>query len=538
MGGGTPNYFNFSNGIIITGLCRDGGGEKMKLCVVGIGGCGGKVAEEFLQNMDIAIMKKSLGEHVSLGGVKGLWIEADVQETDSQNFFRSLNAGYYPGFFIPHDVIGSGSKTSQYINDVYGYDLKSQGFVREAQYLKAIFEIFETDHQLQEAAMSEYNGDANPILNGTWASIRRYTTLSDIKEGEDNSEQCDGILFAVSLGGGTGTGFINPVTKYIRAERGAYAVFVLAVLTEKGDDLQQRALEAKRDMGAAISLYDLVTKRSGQGVDAAILIDNQILMDKFGRDFAAIDRYIYQAMKPMVAGRHYPGEDPPSAAFRKKTMEGLDRPPILVPCYHREKISKDLKSLVKGALNEGRLFGCEPRKAEKAYVFTRGFIDLNDLVGEISSQTGLSSNLIEPWRKLGDNRWNEVLIILRNPYGTPGAHEIEGTLEKRVYDLIEMGLKYMNEHESDIIPKEPEITRKALKNYFYGEQGIKQKFEEAKSRIQRGAKPLFRDEVKIFETERRATEDVAEGEVVLRLEGLIRKISREEAEAVMRKGMA
>lgn len=120
----------------------------MRLCIVGIGGCGGHLAERFLKNQDVAPLKKSLGEHVSFGGVKGLWLEADVQETENQSFFGYLERGCYPGFFIPHDVIGSESKTSKLIVDRYGYDVKKQGFMRQAEFLKAVFEIFESDEEV------------------------------------------------------------------------------------------------------------------------------------------------------------------------------------------------------------------------------------------------------------------------------------------------------------------------------------------------------------------------------------------------------
>ena len=217
----------------------------MRLCIVGIGGCGGHLAERFLKNQDLTLLKKSLGEHVSFGGVKGLWLEADVQETENQDFFGPLDRGCYPGFFIPHDVIGSESKTSKLIVERYGYDVKKQGFMRQAEFLKAVFEIFESDEDVKRAALSEHESE-NPILRSAWDRIRPYTTLAGSKDNNNGSEMCDGILFIISLGGGTGTGFVNPVTRYIRSERPAYPVFVLGVLTEEGTDPQQRAKEAKR----------------------------------------------------------------------------------------------------------------------------------------------------------------------------------------------------------------------------------------------------------------------------------------------------
>jgi hypothetical protein len=472
----------------------------MKLCIVGIGGCGGHLAERFLKNQDVTLLKTSLGEHVSFGGVKGLWLEADVQETGNQNFFGSLDRGRYPGFFIPHDVIGTESKTSKLIVDRYGYDVKKQGFMRQAEFLKAVFEIFESDEDVKRAALSEHESE-NPILRAAWDRIRPYTTLAGPKDDNSGSEMCDGILFIVSLGGGTGTGFVNPITRYIRTERPAYPVFVLGVLTEEGVDPQQRAKEAKRDLGATISLYDLLTKKVGVGVDGVILIDNQIMVEKFGQDYSAIDDYIHQAMRPFVAGRHYPGEDPPSLAMREKFVEGLDRPSILVPCYCREKRHKDPEeNLVKKALSEGRLFGCDPGKAERAYVFTRGFMGQGEIVRAVARYTGLSEDRIEPWRKLGENHMDEILILLRNPYGEGRGCEVKGNLEYRLHRVGRMALKYMNDPESNLVAQGmPELTKRAIEDYFYGDDGIRERLKEGLLRIEKGEKPFFLNERNIFE---------------------------------------
>ncbi|MGC9514825.1 hypothetical protein [Methanocrinis sp.] len=478
----------------------------MRLCIVGIGGCGGHLAERFLKNQDVAPLKKSLGEHVSFGGVKGLWLEADVQETENQSFFGYLERGCYPGFFIPHDVIGSESKTSKLIVDRYGYDVKKQGFMRQAEFLKAVFEIFESDEEVKRAALSEHESE-NPILRAAWDQIRPYTTLAGPKAENSGVEMCDGILFVVSLGGGTGTGFVNPITRYIRSERPAYPVFVLGVLTEEGTDPQQRAKEAKRDLGATISLYDLLTKRVGVGVDGVILVDNQIMMEKFGQDYPSIDDYIYQAMRPFVAGRHYPGEDPPSLAMREKFIEGLDRPPILVPCFWREKRRKDPEEgLVKKALSEGRLFGCDPGRAERAYVFTRGFMRRDEIVKAVARQTGLSEDRIEPWRKLGENHADEILILLRNPYGEERGCEVKGNLEYRLHRVIRMALNYMDDPESNLVAEGmPELTRRAIEDYFYGNDGIRELLKEGLLRIERGDKPFFLNERNIFERSSRAS---------------------------------
>lgn len=469
----------------------------MTLCTVGIGGCGGNVSEKVLANQDVTLAGVSMGDHICLGGIKGIWIEADASETAKLKSFRRFDQGareYHPFFFIPMEALRSDSNTSQIMQQKYGYDLKKQGFHRQAEFLKAVFEIFDMDRDLKNAALEEYKYD-NPILRSTWSCIRPYTTMADSK----SSDKCDGILFIVSLGGGTGTGFINPITKYIRAERRAFPIFVLAVLTEEGLDKQQNAKEAKRNMGAVISMYDLLGKKKDQGVDGLILVDNQILFEKFGAgNFSRMDRYISQAMSPLLASRSYPGEDTTSLPIRTNFIEMVEFPPILVPCYSQGNSGSKEDDLVKKALVEGRLFGCDPKKADRAFVFSRGFLSASKLKEAVSLQTGLDTERISVWRKLSCES-SEVLVLLRNPYGTPGAHNVKGTLENRVHRIMTNALRYMDESEGEIISSGiPKRTEEALRNYFYGKEGMKKKIQDAMARVERGEKPIFQDELRIF----------------------------------------
>lgn len=473
----------------------------MKPFIVGIGGCGGKIAEKFLENQDVSILGSSLGDYTTFGGTKGMWLESDVQETIGQNFFKPLGASnncHYPCYYIPHSVLGSESKTSRLIQEKYGYDSMKQGFFRQAEFLKALFEIYETDKIVQRTALEEYQFD-NPILRTTWSKIKPYTTLSEAKSNGNGSDLCDSILFIVSLGGGTGTGFINPITKYIRAERSAYPVFVLGVLTEEGIDKQQRAKESKRDLGAIISIYDLLTKTRETGVDGLILVDNQILVEKFRGDYSTINRFICQSMKPMLALRHYPGENPPGLAIRQHFLEMLDIPPIFIPCYYRSGNKSSERHLVKRALDEGKLFGCNPKKADNAVIFARGFVDSNRIIKAVSDHIGLDKNRISIWRMLGDNRNNEITILLRNPYGEAGSYNIKGTIENRIYRITGMALSYIDEFTDELLEAgRPDRTTEALKNYFFGDSGLKTKLKNVMERIEQGKKPLFLDELKIF----------------------------------------
>lgn len=527
------------------------------------------MAEQFLRNQDVPILGRSLGEYLTFGEVKGLLLEAARMDAQDQNFFGPLDGGCYPGYYITHENIKDGSNLSKLVAERYGYDLKSPGFFRTADYLKAIFEIFDMDEGLQNEAIREYH-DKNPILSNMWRRIRPYTILSERGGGEsgedgepganeadkgsrynkknrnnkknNNSKLCDSILFTISLGGGTGTGFINPITRYIRRERPRFPVFVLGILTEKGTDQHLTADESQRDLGAVISMYDLLTKKIGEGVDGLILVDNQRMIERLFKknekmDYGKIDRAIYGAMKPLVESRHYPGMVSDSLAVRGGFIKGLDRPPILVPCYSSQKAAKNPEArLVETALDGGRLFGCDPREAEGAYVFTRGFLNLDKIADAVSAKLSERSRVVT-WSKLGDKRRNEVLILLRNPYGVAGAYKKEGTVEHRIYDIIEMAKVHIENHEKDIVPSSmPDHTKSALRSYFYGVDGLAKKLEEAKVRLEMGEKPFFQDELEIFREETQPVVEVPlPGPLAFypdELDKFVRKIVRDEQKEI------
>lgn len=480
----------------------------MKFCVVGIGGCGGKVAECFLQNEDLSIKaldRLTCSEYISAGGIKGIWLESDKNDAmNKQKFFGDLNSGAYPGFFIPHDRVSATSKTNETINSTYGYDVKKQGYFRDAQYLKAIYEIFETDGTIRNIAKGEF-GSNSPIFDGAWEAVRPYTTLG--------GGACDGILFIISLGGGTGTGFVNPIVNYIRGKGSVdYPVFVLAVLTEKGDlaDTEQFAKESRRNLSAISSMYDLVTKRDG--VDSLILVDNDVLLKRFNNNFAEVDQYLYEAMKPMVAGRDFPNSKPPSLALRQQFTGGVSLPPIMVPCFWSERIRPDSEvELVERALTEGKLCGCDPAQADWACVFSRGYLDSGEIRKAVMARTG-ATNQIPVWQKLGEDGRNEVLILLRNPYGTPDAKE--KNLEERLTGVIKTAIEYIDENRRDLLhlshesarsedeDQDLKLTKKmidVLEAFFYEDGGLRSELAKSLARINNGEKPFFLKELKIFD---------------------------------------
>lgn len=512
----------------------------MKLCIVGIGGAGGKITQEFLGNVDLDFQLLSCitkAEYVSPGMIQGIWLEADKNDAKNiQHFFGDMNEGCYPCFYIPHDAVADGCEVHRQVREKYGYDVKKQGFVRDAQYLKAIFEIFDTDEVIQQTVArtmtkqmveakggpSTSNGSAtiqapNPIFDSAWNAIRDFTTLGN--------GECDGILFIVSFGGGTGTGFINPIINHIRNEGKAdYPVFVLGVLTELGDfaDKAQFSKEGRRNLAAISALYDLLTK--GSGANGVIIVDNEILLKNFGKDFASANRFIHKIMQPVVAARDYPDEIPPSQAIAQHSSGGLRRPPIYVPLYASMPRSKDPEeALVRKALSEeGRLFGCTPEKSDFAMVFCRGFIDSDKIREALSRQTGIAPLNIWPMRKIGEGE-NEILILLRNPYGgDPKAYLKNNTLESRFCKVISLALQYISQRPEDLFYEGKEsgssgtdgkadqvrltaTSKETLKTFFFGADGSGKtsgfvfELKEARKRLRDGEKPFFINPLRIFQ---------------------------------------
>lgn len=518
----------------------------MKLFICGIGGAGGRIARNFLKNVDLDVemlSKITKAEHVSPGRVKGIWLESYKSDVDNQKFFKDLNQGGYPCFFIPQDIIPDSCELRSKFFEEYGYNIKKQGFVRDAQYLKAIFEIFETNTNIQMAACEDKyiqkiactmkgrdagNEVSNPIFDCAWEAIRPYTSLG----GGD----CNAILFIVSFGGGTGTGFINPIVDHIRAGgRTDFPVFVLGIFTDPGDlrEAGQVSLEGQRYLAAISSLYDLITK-GNVGATGIILIDNQILKKRAGSDRPSQNKFIYEVIKPMVVGKDYPDETPDATAQDKEFQRGLDWSPIFVPYYWSQPSGNDANKeevLVERALNEGMLFESSYEKADKAFVFCRGFIDAAKIMQAISAKTGLAPiRQIQVYRKIGEKN-DEILILMRNPYGDDAeAYKNEGTFENKFCKVIKSALKYMNSNVNDLfyegedsqkaanageeIPvKLTPTSRKALEKYYFGDEGyIKNdigktgglafRLKEAREKLKAGNKPnvepLFTVPLRIF----------------------------------------
>ena len=462
----------------------------MRLCAAGIGGCGGGLVACLLKDRDISIMGRSLGGPLS--SVDGIWIDADAIEAARQRFFNPVSSRR-PHYLILHSIIPSASKTSRLVQEKYGYDLKKQGFFRQAEFLKAVFEIFQSDGEVISTARGELGSD-NPILKYVWENIHPYTSLYEAKNGRHGS--CDGLMLAASLGGGTGTGLMAPLAGYIRSKSSAFPAVALCILTEKGVDSQQGADEPKRDLSAMISINDLLTGPLRSGLDGLVLVDNQLLSERFGREYSSMDRFIRRSISPLIASHPYPGQDVSSLALRELFIEAVGSTPLLIPCYSQGRGSG--QDMVGEALQAGLLCRCDVSQADRAYAFFSSLCDTSEIKDAVSERTGLKECDIHAWRRLPDADGDRVLILLRNPIGRGDIND-RTTLEWRLYGMTQKALEYIEGHEPDIIHSGmPEIARSALESYFYGSRGLKRTLEWSLSSLEQGRGPSFQEGLRIF----------------------------------------
>jgi len=188
-----------------------------------------------------------------------------------------------------------------------GFDLKSQGDMEDGSEERRDSGVndFSGSAAADPSSQEESASNGGLVKNGISAmeSITRGRLLSRLMNHHDGNVQnvCESLLFIASLGGGTGTGFINPLTSFIRT-RGSLLALALCLFTEKGTDSKHTS-EGQRDLGAIIAMYDLLAKRRDQGIDGLILVDNQMLQGNFGSgNYTAMNRAVFKAMRPLIDG--------------------------------------------------------------------------------------------------------------------------------------------------------------------------------------------------------------------------------------------
>lgn len=180
----------------------------------------------------------------------------------------------------------------------------------------------------------------------------------------------------------------------------------------------------------------------------------------------------------------------------------------MIPCYaslDSKKSSNPETELVSKALTGsvqndgcGPVFPCDPAMADRAFVFSRGYMSKDKLESSVQSITGLDGKDIFVWRKLGENRESEVLVLLRNPYGSGYS----GPFEKKMCRIISLALNYIAKQEIHQVVENGDDqaltsqTTDALSSYF---ERLARELENAKSRLKKGEKPFFLNELRIFE---------------------------------------
>jgi hypothetical protein len=253
-------------------------------------------------------------------------------------------------------------------------------------------------------------------------------------------------------------------------------------------------------------------------------VDNEILSKKYSRNKDAMNRIIFGAMKPMLNPKNYPEshnqDDAP--AFRGEVLENMTFPPILIPCHYvMSKRGGSEADLVEGALNN-KLYPCDHKRADKAFVFVHGLIYENKMIEAVRNFIA-DIPKINVYRKIGDGNKEEILILLRNPYGRTELKDGESdTLESRFIEVMDSALEHMNEGYGEIVKNSDGTvswdnqreslvnqadyktkTKDALMKYFYGPEGLKYRIEEAVEKLKSGKVsprdlPLFAKSLDIF----------------------------------------
>jgi hypothetical protein len=94
-----------------------------------------------------------------------------------------------------------------------------------------------------------------------------------------------------------------------------------------------------------------------------------------------------------------------------------------------------------------------------------------------------------------------MLILLRNPCGgTPDEHKRQGTLEWRFHDIITESVNYIDLNENNILGFQgyKQITKEKLRNYIYGENGLRDELYNCIDRLENGERLIFKKPLRIF----------------------------------------
>ncbi len=138
---------------------------------------------------------------------------------------------------------------------------------------------------------------------------------------------------------------------------------------------------------------------------------------------------------------------------------------------------------------------------DRALVFTHDFFSSSEIRGAVELGTGLNKDKIKIYRKLGDSKNEDMLVLLRNPYGgTPGEHRRQGTLEWRFHDIITESVNYIDQNENNILGFQgyKQTTKERLRIYIYGENGLRDELYNCIDRLENGERLIFKKPLRIF----------------------------------------
>lgn len=241
----------------------------MDECKIGVGGCGGQcyvTCLEYANELEGPAWKYMLlqvfekryakewraAERQSL--FKGLWLDLDADDVRGLKSIeeRGQDGDYYGGYYYLYN--GKEVLTKDLVDKMVnrlGYQLDAPGFIHRPE--------------LQMIAFGDPEIDE--------------TICGTIYEKIESSIDFDSLFFFVGLGGGTGTGVIGNLSKFIEKSGTMKASFVLGVLTGKNDDflgIRTQARFHRRTFNAMWALSDLL---AGKKVDCVILVDNDKLSE-------------------------------------------------------------------------------------------------------------------------------------------------------------------------------------------------------------------------------------------------------------------
>jgi cell division GTPase FtsZ len=475
----------------------------MRECKIGVGGCGGKLYNTFLEYAEDLIgpvlrHKSPLGCEEELVNrrdeewktlFEGLWLDLDSDDVKSLKPVeeRGRNEDYNGGYYylykgknvLPHDL------ENKMVRRI-GYSMDAPGFIHRPELQMAAFAIPEVRDQVCK---------------------KIYEKIGDMK-------LIDSLFFFVGLGGGTGTGVIGPLTDYIRNKRRSpIPSFVLAALTGKKDGgIMTQSTFYRRNFNALWALSDLL---AGKKVDCVILMDNDKISEieevkkerrklkKEERKMDVLNRYTIKSIFPLLGRNELEQID--EADWQREMASNFK--PILIPCYWHGKMK--LKELIKNAIEEGKLADCDHKTADAAYVITKGFLadnkEIEGIVKEGLKEADVRANKVKVWRtgKTGGNpKDKEALILLRNP----GIKEL---LPYRIEAAKTFIRLIQNNSDEGAIKKVREAAREFLhlkgqdlEDYVIeGKRGFVDDFrmelEEVKKRIENGEQEIFKENARI-----------------------------------------